>query len=240
MKPWSDLSKKFREIKVVSMILITVLAIVMFILMLTTGEIVETMLSNPPFLIFCILAWITLILAFSSYLLDFIAVKRHSDITTNLDELAFLDKLTGLPNRFSVDRMSEKYDTREKMIHLGCILVTISNLKEINDNRGREGGDRVISDFCTILESVGHKYGMVGRNSGNEFLILIEDCDRNRIELFLGDLQRRIHNHNTLAPDYPIVASYNSILSDDIMAEHFYSLITHVYKTYETNMQTLY
>ncbi len=240
MKPWSDFSKKFRIIKVVLMIIITVLSIVMFIIMLTNNTLLETMQSNPPFLIFCILAWISLIISFLSYLLDFIAVKKHSDITTNLDELSFLDKLTGLPNRFSVDRMSEKYDTREKMIHLGCILVTISNLEDVNGKKGREGGDKVISDFCTILESVGHKYGMVGRNSGNEYLVLIEGCDRNSIELFLGDLQRRIHNHNTLSPDYPIQASYNSVLSDDIMAEHFYSLITYVYKTYEENKQTLY
>ncbi len=240
MKPSSDLSKKLRIIKACLLIIIAVSTIAVFIIMLTDSELINTLSSSPTFLAFSLLVWLSLIISYSSFMIDFIATKKHYDITTNLEELAFLDRLTGLPNRFSVDRMSEKYSTREKMIHLGCILVTISNLDEVNAGKGREGGDKVISDFCTILESVGHKYGMVGRNSGNEFIVLIENCDRNNIELFLGDLQRRIHNHNTLAPDYPIVASYNSVISDDIMAEHFYSLITHVYQTYETNSQTLY
>ncbi len=240
MIPWSDITKKFRLYKAFSLVAMTVLAIAAFIFMLTDKTLIETILSSPYFIAFCIIMWFLLILSFLSYFADFIAMKKHYDITTNLDELSFLDKLTGLPNRFSVDKMSEKYDTREKMIHLGCILLTISNLQEMNESKGREGGDKVLSDFCTILESVGHKYGMVGRNSGNEFLVLIENCDRNRMELFLGDLQRRIHNHNTLDADHQIIVSYNSALSDDIMAEHFYSLITHVYQTYNERSQTLY
>ena len=240
MKSGTDISRKLRIVKACAFLIIAVLCATMFVLMLLDNELSDSILSHPAFLVFCICTWLCLLISFASFLIDFIAIKKHLDITSNLDELAFLDKLTGLPNRFSVDKMSEKYNSREKMIHLGCILVTINSLQDVNSSMGREGGDRMISDFCTILESVGRKYGMVGRNSGNEFLVLIENCDRNSMEMFLGDLQRRIHNHNTLAPEYPIVVSYNSVLSDDIMAEHFYSLITHVYSTYDEKSQTLY
>ncbi len=240
MKSKPGLVKKFQIIKVITLITLTLLSVVLFIMLITDEEAIEAIGDHPRFLALMIVVWISLLISFASFAIDFIVMKRHYDLTKNLDELAFLDKLTGLPNRFSVDHMSEKYNTREKMIHLGCILLMINKLDEINSEKGRETGDRVISDFCTILESVGHKYGMVGRNSGNEFLVVIEDCDRNIMELFLGDLQRRIHNHNTISPEFSIEVSYSSVLSDTIMADRFYTLVTDVYRSFDEKAQTLY
>ena len=239
MNTGTSLIKNIRVVKITALITLTILTLTVFILLFLDNSLMSEILSNTRLFSFCILLWIMMLICFAAISFDFVMMKRHYDITKNLDELALLDKLTGLPNRFSVDRMSEKYNTREKLLHLGCILITINNLTEINEQKGREGGDRVISDFCSILESVGHKYGQVGRNSGNEFLMLIEDCDRNDMELFLGDLQRRIHNHNTIAPEYPIELKYNSLLSDSIMAEHFYTLVTSVYQSFDSNAQIL-
>ena len=115
----------------------------------------------------------------------------------------------------------------------------LDNLKEINEKCGRGSGDKVISDFCSILESVGRQYGLIGRNSGNEFLVVIENCDKNIIELFLGDLGRRIHNHNTLSDCLPIEITYSSTLGDDSSVEHFYSIITSAYKNFSVNPKTL-
>ncbi len=240
MKSKPGFVRLLQIIKAITLFILTLLSVVLFIMLITDQEALEAMQEHPRFLVLSILVWISLIVAFSSFAFDFIVMKRHYDVTRDLDELAFLDKLTGLPNRFSVDHMSEKYNTREKMIHLGCVLLMINDLETINNEKGRETGDRIISDFCTILESVGHKYGMVGRNSGNEFLVVIEDCDRNIIELFLGDLQRRIHNHNTISPEYTIEVSYVGELSDNIMADRFYTLVTDVYHNFEEKAQTLY
>ncbi len=240
MKAKPGLVRMLHIFKAIALIVLTLLAIALFVVLCSDPELSASIKDNPKLLAFFIIAWLFIIISFTSFSIDFIIMKRHFDVTRDLDELAFLDKLTGLPNRFSVDHMSEKYNTREKMIHLGCILIMINEIEEINKSLGREGGDRVISDFCTILESVGHKYGMVGRNSGNEFLVMIENCDRNIMELFLGDLQRRIHNHNTISPDFPIEVSYTSVLSDNIMADHFYTLVTEAYRNFEEKSQTLY
>ena len=240
MRSKPGLVKMLQIIKAITLFGIALLSVVLFIMFLTDKDALQALKDYPRFAVLLTLVWVSLLVAYASFAFDFIVMKRHYDVTRDLDELAFLDKLTGLPNRFSVDHMSEKYNTREKMIHLGLVLLMLNDLEKTNNEMGRETGDRIISDFCTILESVGHKYGMVGRNSGNEFLVVIEDCDRNIIELFLGDLQRRIHNHNTIAPEYPIEVSYVSELSDNIMADRFYTLVTNVYHNFEKKSQTLY
>ncbi len=240
MKTKHSFVSRLRIYKIVALVVMVILAAALLVMLIIDSELSKTIKGDIKLILIFILALISLFMAFLTLTFDFLLMKKHYDITSDLDELAFLDRLTGLPNRFSVDCMSEKYNSREKMLHLGCILITINNLKEMNDTKGREGGDKVISDFCNILESVGHRYGHVGRNSGNEFLVIIEECDQNVMELFLGDFQRRIHNHNTIEPDYPIESSYTSVLSDDIMADHFYQLITTAYERFGESAQTLY
>lgn len=217
------------------MTILIVLACLYLLILIVNQDLRSQIMSDKFFLACFFISWLSLITGFVSVLMDFILLKKNTEIVRELNDLAFLDKLTGLPNRFSVDRISQKYDSPEKLMHLGCILLVIKNLKEINEKKGRAGGDRVISDFCAILESVGTQYGLVGRNSGNEFLVILENCDHSFVDIFIGELGRRIHNHNTITPDCPIELEYASALEDDTGAEHFYTLVTDAYKCYEEN-----
>ncbi|WP_029322165.1 GGDEF domain-containing protein [Butyrivibrio sp. AE3004] len=233
------LVQKLRRAKAIFLAVLIVLTFIYLFILIINQDFRSQILKNVFFTISFIVTWLCLIIGFSSILTDFIILKKSSDIVRELNDLSYLDRLTGLPNRYSIDRISQKYDSPEKLSDLGCVLLVISNLKEINKENGRAGGDRIISDFCAILESVGTQYGLIGRNSGNEFLVIIEECDDNTLELFTGELERRVRNHNTISPELPIVLSYSAVLSKDLSADHFYTLITGAYKQFETAPSTL-
>lgn len=233
------LVKKLRILKTISMSLLTVLALIYLAILIFDRELRSQVLSDKFFLCAFIITWLCLLIGFGSILTDFILMKRNKDIVRDLNDLALLDKLTGLPNRYSIDRISQKYDSKDKLLNLGCVLLVLDNIKEINEKSGRSGGDRMISDFCAILESVGTQYGLIGRNSGNEFLVVIEECDKSVMDLFFGDLSKRIHNHNVISPEYEISVKYSYVLSMDLNVDHFYSLIAGVYKAYESGSLSL-
>ncbi len=230
-------AKKLRIYKIAVMTLLGILAATFFAILILNPALRGMISVNPMLLAICAITWVCLIVSFLTLVIDFYVIKKHHDITKDLDDLSFLDSLTGLPNRYSIDRISEKYETPESMHNLGCVLFMISNLKELNDKLGRDTGDKAISDFCDILESIGRHYGIIGRNSGNEFIVIIENCDPSTIDSFISDFQRRIQNHNTINPNIPLQAIYSYVISDEIEATHFYSMITGVYKRFTEKAQ---
>lgn len=234
-----NFAKKLHIFKLTVMAIIIILAGIFFSILALNPALRGMISVNPLLLAICTVTWICLIVSFAHLAIDFYVIKKHHDLARDLDELSFLDTLTGLPNRYSIDRFSSKYNTPEKMENLGCVLFMISNLKEINEKLGRDMGDKAISDFCEILESVGRYYGLIGRNSGNEFIVVIENSNKQSIEMFLSDFQRRISNHNTLNPAIPLMIMYSYVLSNDIYADHFYTLITGVYRRFNEHPLTL-
>ncbi|WP_408071599.1 GGDEF domain-containing protein [Butyrivibrio sp. JL13D10] len=228
-----SLAKKLRIIKTTFLVIFIVLSCIYFAILIFNQDFRSRIIDDKWFMASFIVTFLSLLTGFTNLLIDFILVKKNTEIARDLRDLAFLDKLTGLPNRYSIDRISQKYDSKEKLANLGCVLLGIKNLKDINEKSGRSGGDKLISDFCAILESVGTQYGLIGRNSGNEFLLVMENCDRMAVDAFISELMQRIHNHNVISPDCPIELIYSSALADEVHADHFYALITSAYKSFE-------
>ena len=125
----------------------------------------------------------------------------------------FFKKLTGLPNRYSCDLLIQEYSESDKLPSLGFILMQLNNLKDVNSGSSHKEGNNLIAEFSSILEDVGNEYGYIGRNGGNEFIVLLEDCDNTKIDMFLMDLTKRIHGYNELNVGAPIEVSYSKVLN---------------------------
>lgn len=157
---------------------------------------------------------IRILIFIASIFLDIYILKKTASIEKRLSTLAFLDKLTGLPNRYSCDLLIQGYSDSDKLPGVGFILMQLKNLKDINSGSGHNDGNNLIADFSSILEDVGDGYGYIGRNGGNEFIVLLEDCDNTKIEMFLMDLTKRIHGYNELNVGAPIEISYSKVLNN--------------------------
>ncbi|MEH6719148.1 MAG: EAL domain-containing protein [Aurantimonas endophytica] len=122
--------------------------------------------------------------------------------------LAFLDQLTGLPNRRSFDEaLASKLAQRSPSF--GLLLVDIDHLKTINDSMGHLAGDRYIEQVGRRLRPQ-NRSSTAFRLSGDEFAILADDC-RGHDEL--GELATSVlgamsvpfhHDGNTVVPHVTI------------------------------------
>jgi two-component system cell cycle response regulator len=89
------------------------------------------------------------------------------------------DALTGLFNRAFILEIVAK-----ELIHssrtgssLGVIIADMDHFKEINDQYGHLAGDDVLRSVANTISRVVRPYDAVGRYGGDEFLIVLPECD---------------------------------------------------------------
>jgi diguanylate cyclase (GGDEF)-like protein/PAS domain S-box-containing protein len=100
-----------------------------------------------------------------------------SDIKTTegkLQELAYTDPLSGLPNRlYALKRLDEALEgLSEESGSLAIFLLDLDDFKILNDSWGHAVGDMVLMEVGRRLSSVLTPSEMVGRLGGDEFIIM--------------------------------------------------------------------
>ncbi|HEY2345971.1 MAG TPA: EAL domain-containing protein [Xanthomonadaceae bacterium] len=88
------------------------------------------------------------------------------------------DALTGLPNRsYLLDRIGRvlRRFKRDKGKRCALLYLDIDRFKIINDSLGHLAGDTVLKEFSHRLQACVREPDIVGRLSGDEFAILLED-----------------------------------------------------------------
>lgn len=103
--------------------------------------------------------------------------KRHRDL---LEELAFIDGLTGIANRrrFDEDLADEWRRCARSGKPLSLILMDIDHFKAYNDNYGHGGGDECLRRVASALEAaVRRPADTVARYGGEEFAYILPETD---------------------------------------------------------------
>jgi len=120
-----------------------------------------------------------------------ISEVHHS--RNKMEYLASYDTLTDLPNRSllfkqlkqSINSMSHKKTN-------GMLLfIDIDHFKEFNDSYGHQIGDKVLLSVAKQITSICRKKDILGRLSGDEFLLISEDVNNQRaIDSIIQKIQK--------------------------------------------------
>ncbi|QIK79088.1 GGDEF domain-containing protein [Sphingomonas piscis] len=96
-----------------------------------------------------------------------------------LEQLAGVDELVGLPNRRSFLHSLEKLIGRVARYDLSAamIFIDVDALKQINDTYGHTAGDSSLVHIARLLQEAVRTSDCVGRLSGDEFGVLLENTD---------------------------------------------------------------
>ena len=95
------------------------------------------------------------------------SLKRRN-LMRQLEKMSYSDQLTGLGNRYAVERFVRNMDKRES---IGVLYCDITGLKRVNDTEGHEAGDQLILRARDLLMHFWKAYE-VFRIGGDEMLIL--------------------------------------------------------------------
>lgn len=110
-----------------------------------------------------------------------------------------VDKLTGLPDRWSWDEQAEQAmdQAQQHREPLALLLVDVDQFKLINDEYGHPAGDAVLAALAGVLQSTLRSESILGRyggHGGDEFLALLPRTTARQaqgaIDRLHGEIQR--------------------------------------------------
>ena len=107
-----------------------------------------------------------------------------SEVKQSRRQLEFLsthDTLTGIANRALIfDRAEHALQTLLRAGKKGALIfIDIDHFKEINDLYGHPAGDQLLKDMVHRLKDILRARDTLGRLSGDEFVIIIDDMNTN-------------------------------------------------------------
>jgi diguanylate cyclase (GGDEF)-like protein/putative nucleotidyltransferase with HDIG domain len=123
------------------------------------------------------------------------AVIHNSIVFEQTQEDSLTDPLTGLPNRRSMFVHLTRELARAERLNgeVALIVMDIDEFKAINDTYGHHVGDRALREVATALQGALRPYDLCVRYAGDEFIIVLGDCSRERVELKRHELQEQVN-----------------------------------------------
>ncbi|MFW2372428.1 MAG: EAL domain-containing protein [Gammaproteobacteria bacterium] len=132
--------------------------------------------------------------AFISGALDYItkpvnwSVLKHrvrrmlhaAEAERQIRHLAYLDSLTGLPNRLLfMDRLDQAISRaiRQKSI-FALLFIDIDHFKVINDSMGHHAGDQLLTTVTSRLQQSVRQSDTIARLGGDEFTVIVENINQ--------------------------------------------------------------
>jgi diguanylate cyclase (GGDEF)-like protein len=116
-----------------------------------------------------------------------ISAKKHIERRVGeLQDLVFLDALTGMPNRryieLKVRQAIEEVGHFDRKI--GLLMVDLDHFKQVNDEHGHLVGDDALIAVCQTLSHNLRVGNVMGRWGGEEFLIIVGGTTLERLRVF--------------------------------------------------------
>ncbi|WP_165863679.1 GGDEF domain-containing protein [Phorcysia thermohydrogeniphila] len=110
---------------------------------------------------------------------------------------AIRDPLTGLYNRtfaFAYLRQELEKVKRGEIKSLCIVYIDLDNFKYINDLHGHSAGDLALKEIAELIRRKFRKGDVVARIGGDEFLIVVSRCRKERIENRLEELKAQVED----------------------------------------------
>jgi diguanylate cyclase (GGDEF)-like protein/PAS domain S-box-containing protein len=109
-----------------------------------------------------------------------------------IEQLAFYDSLTGLPNRaLFLDRLEQTLNNCRRHGGHGAILfLDLDRFKEINDSLGHAVGDLALAEVARRFHGASRKEETLARLGGDEFVLIAEGADHQTAVRIASRLQR--------------------------------------------------
>ncbi len=185
--------------------------------------------DNSTLFILCVISWISLIMQMFFIVYDFYKLRTLALSSHILNKKAYLDNLTGSLNRNGLDSVFETFSTPESIAQVGCFMVTIHNLKAINEAAGYDAGDNLIKEFTQILEQACSTYGIMGRNSSNLFVVILNPGNETTQVSFINELQEKIQQYNLSHQAEPMEIKFTCLLNENEKASTLLELLRHTH-----------
>ncbi len=123
-------------------------------------------------------------------------MRKRVKLEEKLKELAATDPLTGLYNRRQYEMLFRHEMDRSRRSHspLSVGILDLDDFKVVNDTYGHSAGDAVLRLVAEVCRRNLRAVDIVGRLGGEEFIILMPDCDIDQANILGNRLLQKIES----------------------------------------------
>jgi diguanylate cyclase (GGDEF)-like protein/PAS domain S-box-containing protein len=123
-----------------------------------------------------------------------------------INQLAFYDPLTGLPNRrLLLDRLQHALSKHARGLQQSALLfIDLDNFKDLNDTQGHDTGDQLLQQVAERLSNHVRAQDTLARLGGDEFVLMLEGLSLNQAEAVSQVAQVGKKIITALATPYPL------------------------------------
>ena len=148
-------------------------------------------------------AWHELVVAACIHLC--VVAFEHHEAKARINRLAYYDTLTGLPNRAMLrDQVEDAFRNARSDQKMAFLFLDVDNFKDVNDTLGHSVGDELLVEIAKRLREQSHPGDLVSRHGGDEFVMMLRDCDVDRAAMtadgILDALLRPVHVNGLSLP----------------------------------------
>lgn len=118
-------------------------------------------------------------------------LSEQKNQAARIEQLAFYDELTGLPNRaLFMDRLKQIVATAHRKSQHGAMLfLDLDRFKEINDSKGHAVGDLALVEVARRFSACARQHEALARLGGDEFVLVAENAG----EIEAAAIAERLH-----------------------------------------------
>ena len=111
----------------------------------------------------------------TNYIGSYYDISKLKHAEKKIQELAFFDQLTGLPNRvLLLDRVRQAFNANARNRSYGALLfIDLDNFKTLNDSLGHQMGDMLLKIAAQRIAHCVRADDTVARFGGDEFVVLL-------------------------------------------------------------------
>jgi diguanylate cyclase (GGDEF)-like protein len=123
---------------------------------------------------------------------------ENGTLLERTQELASRDPLTGLFNRRALSERVNAIVSRAAALRtqFAYALIDVDNFKLLNDGNGHAHGDEVLKNVARTLLGTSRAEDVVGRYAGDEFVVVINNCDAELARALVGRLSASLRTRD--------------------------------------------
>ncbi|MGE5541856.1 MAG: diguanylate cyclase domain-containing protein, partial [Bacillota bacterium] len=135
-------------------------------------------------------------------------ISERKAIEREMAYLSLHDPLTGLFNRAYFEQETKRLAAAPRPT--GVVVCDADGLKLINDTLGHKKGDALLRSTASAIRESVRKGDVVTRIGGDEFAVLLRDCDRQAVEDVCARIRNAVQAHNETGSDLALSVSIGS------------------------------
>lgn len=149
-----------------------------------------------------------------------------------LEELVRHDALTGLRSR-AFCNLEIEHIRQNEIRPVSAISVDITGLKMVNDYLGHARGDELLTRAASIMRGALRRSDCIGRMGGDEFVVLLPGCDKEKSKKVMAKLVNAFKAYNDSGPSMPVFAAIGCASAEtlaDSLEDMFEEADEHMYE----------